>query len=94
MNCTKWSYTRSCIRLSSMWSAQNFESFAKEWFDFYFGIQRRKYEYEPIYCELRKGYLAEDLNTEKIERIAELKQRKKDRIMNKRQQKKDKKKKG
>lgn len=75
-------------------NGMNFESFAKEWFDFYFGIQRRKYEYEPIYCELRKGYLAEDLNNEKIERIAELKQRKKDRKMNKRQQKKDKKKKG
>lgn len=59
-------------------NGMNFEEFAKEWINFNFvGIQRRKYEYEPIFMVLRKGYLHEDFEKEKIARACELKERKK-----------------
>lgn len=54
-----------------------FEQFAKEWISYFFGIQKRKYEYEPIFFDIRKGYLAEDLAKEKNDRKEELKRLKK-----------------
>lgn len=54
-----------------------FEVFAKEWLNFNLNNQRRKYEYEPIYMELRKGYLYDDIEDEKIKRKEVLKLRKK-----------------
>ena len=44
----------------------NFEELMQEWFNFNFNNQKRKYEYEPIYMELRKEYMAEDLEEERI----------------------------
>lgn len=48
------------------YNEMNFEQLAREWFAFNFNNQKRKYEYEPIFMELRKGYLAEDLEEEKL----------------------------
>lgn len=54
-----------------------FEEFAKEWITFNFiGIQRRKYEYEPVFLNLRKSYLSEELSAETEERKEILKLRK------------------
>ena len=47
------------------YNEMNFEQLVKEWFAFNFNNQKRKYEYEPIFMKLRKGYLAEDLEEEK-----------------------------
>lgn len=60
----------------------NFEEFAKEWFDFNMSIQKRKYEYEPIYMEIRKGYMAEDFEEEKINRKVQKKLERKQRRKN------------
>lgn len=60
-----------------------FEVFAKEWINFNMNIQKRKYEYEPIYMELRKGYLYDDIEDEKIKRKEVLKLRKKQKRNNK-----------
>ena len=64
------------------YNEMNFEEFAKEWLDFNTGIQRRKYEYEPIYMEIRKGYMAEDFEQEKIDRKAQKKLERKQRRKN------------
>ena len=50
------------------YNEMNFEQLAREWFAFNFNNQKRKYEYEPIFMELRKGYLAEDLEEEKLKK--------------------------
>ncbi len=41
-----------------------FEQFAVEFFYHYFSPQKRIYSYEPIFMELRKAYIAEELNAE------------------------------
>ena len=41
-----------------------FEKFAVEWLYFQFTPQKRVYSYEPIFMELRKTYLAEELEEE------------------------------
>lgn len=38
-----------------------FEKFAAEWLYFNFSPQKRVYAYEPVFMELRKIYLAEEL---------------------------------
>ena len=38
----------------------SFEQFAGEMFRFNFSVQKRIYEYEPIFSELRETYLAEE----------------------------------
>ncbi|MCM1524820.1 MAG: PrgI family protein [Ruminococcus sp.] len=53
-----------------------FEEFAKEWIAFNFGIQRRKYEYEPVFFDVRKMYLSEELTEETVKRQEILKLRK------------------
>ena len=55
----------------------NFEELAKEWLTFNSVNQRRKYEYEPIIMEVRKGYIAEDVEAEKENRQEEIKMQKK-----------------
>ena len=60
-------------------SEMNFEELAVEWFRFNFNDQRRKYEYEPIYMEVRKGYIVEDFAEEKIRRKEEKKLQRKQR---------------
>lgn len=56
-----------------------FEEFAKEWISFNFGIQRRKYEYEPVFFDIRKSYLSEELSeeTEKQQEVLKLRKRQK-----------------
>lgn len=61
------------------YNGMKFETFAKEWFFYYLSVQKRKYEYEPIYMDIRKGYLSEELSDEIIQRKAELKLEKKKR---------------
>lgn len=41
-----------------------FEKFAAEWLYFKFSLQKRVYAYEPVFMELRKIYLAEELAIE------------------------------
>ena len=41
-----------------------FEQFAVEFFYHYFSPQKRIYSYEPVFMELRKAYIAEELNAE------------------------------
>ncbi len=41
-----------------------FEQFAVEFFYHYFSPQKRIYSYEPVFMELRKAYLAEELKAE------------------------------
>jgi len=41
-----------------------FEKFAVEWLYFQFAPQKRVYSYEPIFMEIRKTYLAEELEEE------------------------------
>lgn len=41
-----------------------FEKFAVEWLYYQFAPQKRVYSYEPIFMELRKTYLAEELAAE------------------------------
>lgn len=41
-----------------------FEKFAAEWLYFNFSPQKRVYAYEPVFMELRKIYLAEELAIE------------------------------
>lgn len=41
-----------------------FEKFAVEWLYYQFAPQKRVYSYEPIFMELRKTYLAEELTGE------------------------------
>lgn len=54
-----------------------FEEFAKEWIAFnIIGIQRRKYEYEPVFFDLRKSYLSEELSEETVKQQEILKLRK------------------
>jgi hypothetical protein len=48
-----------------------FEQFAKEWLHQNFTNQRREYEYQPIFVELRSQYLAQDLESEIKERKLE-----------------------
>jgi hypothetical protein len=50
-----------------------FEQFAKEWLHQNFTNQRREYEYQPIFVELRSQYLAQDLESEIKERKLEIK---------------------
>lgn len=42
-----------------------FEQFAMEWFAHNFMPQKRVYDYEPLYMELRGTYLAEELAAER-----------------------------
>lgn len=71
-------------------NGMNFEDFAKEWLNFYFiGVQRRKYEYEPIFMMLRREYMYEDFCKEKIARTAELKEIKKNRHRRRRKHERD-----
>lgn len=58
-----------------------FEEFAKEWIIFnMIGVQRRKYEYEPIFFKLRKSYLADELSEEAAKRQEVLKLRKRQKV--------------
>lgn len=41
-----------------------FEQFAVEFFYFYFFPQKRVYSYEPVFADLRKKYIAEELQEE------------------------------
>lgn len=60
------------------YNGMHFEAFAKEWFLYNFvNVQRRKYEYEPIFMSIRNNYLAEEFEDEKIKRKEELKHNKK-----------------
>ena len=61
------------------YNEMNFEELAVEWIRFNFYDQRRKYEYEPIYMEVRKGYIVEDFADEKIRRKEEKKLQRKQR---------------
>jgi hypothetical protein len=59
------------------YNGMTFEVFAREWFDFNFGLQKRKYEYEPIFMEIRHSYMAEDLSEEIALRKKQIKLKKK-----------------
>ena len=41
-----------------------FEQFAVEFFSFYFFPQKRVYSYEPVFSDLRRKYIAEELQEE------------------------------
>ena len=42
----------------------NFEKFAVEWFYHHFSEQKREYSFEPVFMELRRAYLEEELAAE------------------------------
>lgn len=42
----------------------NFEKFAVEWFYHHFSEQKREYAFEPVFMELRRAYLEEELAAE------------------------------
>lgn len=55
------------------YNSMTFEVFAKEWIEYNFGIQKRKYEYEPVFMELRRKYLEEELTKEILLRKQQIK---------------------
>ena len=70
------------------YNGMTFEVFAKEWLLFYFlNVQRRKYEYEPIYMDIRKYYLSEELKDEIEHRKEEIKLEKKNKKHTKKRKK-------
>lgn len=64
------------------YNGMTFEQFAQEWVNFNLNIQKRKYEYEPIFMQLRKQYMAEDLKEEKAERKLQIKTERREKRQN------------